>query len=153
PNVGFRLDPAEAPKVLQTAPGGKPAPVADFLKKAQSKAGEGGKARGGITAEELASVRDGDAKGDAYLYSLQQAKARYLNYQEANRELKGGNLAGVQTGKLGVEMSCENNGLRNQCRLTQTAQRRVNNTNCLEVGGVWIDEAYSADLKCVTVKA
>jgi Ca-activated chloride channel family protein len=31
--------------------------------------------------------------------------------------------------------------------------RRVGQRNCLDIGGVWIDEAFSADLKTVAVKA
>src|SRR5439155_11680985 len=40
-----------------------------------------------------------------------------------------------------------------QSQLTQSAVRRIGTTNCLEVGGVWIDENYNAKLKSVTVKA
>ena len=43
--------------------------------------------------------------------------------------------------------------LRNQCQLTQNAQRRLGDRNCLEVGGVWIDEAYKSNMTLVTVKA
>jgi Ca-activated chloride channel family protein len=31
--------------------------------------------------------------------------------------------------------------------------RRVGQRNCLDIGGVWIDEAYAADRKTVVVKA
>ena len=40
-----------------------------------------------------------------------------------------------------------------QDRLTQTANRLVQGRNCLEVGGLWIDEGFTADMKTVVVKA
>ena len=45
------------------------------------------------------------------------------------------------------------NNLRNQERLSLTANRCVHGRNCLEIGGVWIDDAYKADTKSVAVKA
>jgi len=45
------------------------------------------------------------------------------------------------------------NNLRNQNRLEQTAQRNVNSRNCLEIGGVWIDEGFDPKMPMVTVKA
>src|SRR5207237_1015230 len=45
------------------------------------------------------------------------------------------------------------NNLRNQARLTQTAQRQVAGRNCIEIGGVWIDEDFEPKMKTVTVKA
>ena len=62
-------------------------------------------------------------------------------------------LDSVQAGKLGVDLSVQTNNLRNQVRLTQTASRQVNKRNCLEVGGVWIDDAFNAKMETVTVKA
>ena len=68
------------------------------------------------------------------------------------RRLKGGK-DGYQTGKLGVDLAEASNNLRNQDRVCQTANRQVQGRNCLEVGGVWIDDAFKADTKSVTVKA
>ena len=45
------------------------------------------------------------------------------------------------------------NNLRNQSRLTQTALRQVAGRNCLEYGGVWIDEDFDAKMPSVVVKA
>ncbi len=53
----------------------------------------------------------------------------------------------------GVNLSCYTNDLKNQCRLQQTALRRVGSRNCVEIGGVWIDEGYTAKTPTVTVKA
>jgi Ca-activated chloride channel family protein len=60
---------------------------------------------------------------------------------------------GVQAGKLGVDLSLQMQNLRNQTRLDQTAVKQVNGRNCMELGGVWIDEGFNAKLSNVTVKA
>ncbi len=56
-------------------------------------------------------------------------------------------IDGVQAGKLGVDLSVQMQNLRNQTRLEQTALRNVYGRNCLEVGGVWIDEGFDAKMK------
>ncbi len=43
--------------------------------------------------------------------------------------------------------------LRNQTRLEQTALRNVYGRNCLEIGGVWIDEGFEAKMPTLIVKA
>jgi Ca-activated chloride channel family protein len=155
PNVGFHLDPSakDAPPALQNGSGKGPTPVTEFLKRAQTKAGDGASLRGVINAAELEKVPMDDAKGDRLLLSLQEARNRFHAYSEAQREMKAGNFGGVQKGKLGVDLSLDTYGLRNQVRLTQSAQRWLGTRNALEVGGVWIDEAYEAKMKTVTVKA
>ena len=155
PNVGFHLNPAakDAPPALQNEGGKGPVPVADFLKKAQKKAGEGAKTRGDFTAAGLDKVPTGEANGDKVVLSLQQARDRWNSYQMYSKEVRQGNLGGVQGGKLGVDLSCDNSCLRTQERLTQNAQRWLGTRNALEVGGVWIDESYEASMKTVSVKA
>ncbi|HYT91731.1 MAG TPA: hypothetical protein VEL76_23660, partial [Gemmataceae bacterium] len=70
----------------------------------------------------------------------------YLNLSQGKKDE-------VQTGKLGVDLSCDANQLRSQTQLSQTAVRRIGNTTCLEVGGVWVDEAFDPKMKTVTIKA
>jgi Ca-activated chloride channel family protein len=155
PNVGFFLNPGTkgTPPALNGKDGKSKIPVTEFLKKAQTKAGDGAEFRGAINAAELERVPMDDAKGDNVLRSLQQARERWTNYQNAQKEIKLGNVTNVQGGKLGVDLSLDTNGMRNQVRLVQTAQRWLGTRNALEVGGVWIDEAYEAKMKTVTVKA
>src|SRR5262249_50034535 len=43
--------------------------------------------------------------------------------------------------------------LRSQTRVGQTAVKRVGNRNCVEVGGIWIDEGFDPKMKTVTIKA
>jgi Ca-activated chloride channel family protein len=55
--------------------------------------------------------------------------------------------------KQGVDLSCYYSNLKCQTRVAQTAYRGVAGRNCMEIGGVWIDEGYDAKKPTVTVKA
>ncbi len=74
-------------------------------------------------------------------------------YDRARELLKRRDHDGVTTGKLGVDLSIEVNNLRNMTRMEQSAVRNVLGRNCMEVGGVWIDEAFTAKTAAVVVKA
>ena len=52
----------------------------------------------------------------------------------------------------GSRLGCLFNNLRCQDRVTQTAMRNVYGRNCLEIGGVWIDEGFAAAANTVVVK-
>lgn len=151
--VLFRREAGAPPAVLQGGPGGAPMPVADFLRQAQNKAGEGAAARANLAEKELAKLPSGMAKDDAGLRALQEARDRFAAQNAARGELRKGNLGNVQAGKLGVDLSVDANALRNQSQLTQNAQRWVAGRNLLDVGGVWIDETYDAKMTTIVVKA
>jgi hypothetical protein len=75
-------------------------------------------------------------------------------YEECCSALRKGNLAGVQAGRLGVDLSIQCCNLRNQSRVEQTAQRDLLGRECIEVGGIWIDTGYDVKkTKTVAVKA
>jgi hypothetical protein len=75
------------------------------------------------------------------------------NLEMAKKALAEHKLDQVQGGKLGVELSLDSSNLRNQSRVTQTAVRNVAGRNCLELGGIWIDEDFDAKTPLITVKA
>jgi Ca-activated chloride channel family protein len=85
----------------------------------------------------------------------QQLEAKYNKeaYDQAVRNFRAGNLAGNQQDKQGVDLSCYYSNLKCQTRVQQTAYRQVASRNCIEIGGVWIDEGYDAKKPTVTVKA
>ena len=56
-------------------------------------------------------------------------------------------------GRRQVDLSLQMQNLRNQTRLDNCAVRRVNGRDCLEIGGVWIDEGFNAKMEAVTIKA
>ncbi len=145
------------------AGGGKPMRVEDFAKgqaagdKADGKSGLAGN-RGAMTEKQVKDAVDQlkNEKDPAVRAKLLEDVKKYAEqkktWDDANAKLKG-DKGGYQTGQLGVDLSQAANGLRNQDRVCLTANRIVSGRNCLEVGGVWIDDAYKADTKSVTVKA
>ncbi len=140
------VPPASAPG----APGLRQINVADFAKKVQEKPGDLTGKRSQMEDEKLNKLSDG--KGDANgVYK--ETKEKKDVYDKAQVELRARRLEATQAGKLGVDLSVHNNALRMQERLTQTAQRNVFGRNCLEVGGVWIDDAFDAKMPSITVKA
>jgi Ca-activated chloride channel family protein len=134
--------------------------VTDFLKATGSKSGkkgggiDGAKARSDINEREFSRLpADADDKGDKTVASLNKAKANFENLRQFQTDLQNRNLTGLQAGRYGVEWSQNSLYLRNQCQLGNNAQRRANDRNCLEIGGVWIDEGYQSSMPTVTVKA
>jgi Ca-activated chloride channel family protein len=143
------LPPALAPR----AGGGPGLKVEEFAKQLHGTDGKNGVAEGrdkiaGDLLTKGASSAPGK-DGEAQKQALEQKKA----FDEARQFFARRELAGVQAGKLGVDLSVQMNNLRNQTRLTQTASRLVNQRNCLEVGGIWVDEKFNPKMKSVTIKA
>ena len=71
---------------------------------------------------------------------------------DANRAFKG-EKGGYQSGKLGVDLAQNSCNLKTQERVSLTANRMANGRQVLEVGGVWIDDAFKSDMKTVVVKS
>jgi len=138
---------------------GKPASTADFAKEQAAGDGKGLYANRGSNAEKqiedalgrLKNEKDAETRNRLTEEVKKLAQQKQV-WDEANSRLKG-DKGGFQTGKVGVDLSLAANNLRNQDRVSLTANRAVNGRQCLELGGVWIDEAYKADMKTVTVKA
>ena len=74
-------------------------------------------------------------------------------YDEAAKRWKEGDRVGNQVGTQGVDLALNATNLRNQSRLSQTAYRAANGRNCVEVGGVWIDDKFDAKMTTVLVKS
>jgi Ca-activated chloride channel family protein len=132
------------------APGSKPLPVVEFARQNQAKPGELAENRGKRADKELRSA--GDGKGEK-LKVLDDALEKKATYDRARRLLREKEMTAVQAGKLGVDLSVQTQNLRNQARLEQTAVRNVFGRNCLEIGGVWIDEGFDPKLTSLIVKA
>jgi Ca-activated chloride channel family protein len=169
PNVRFNGGfggggPGEAPPALMRkmmgeggAGAAKPESVSRFaqgMSKGSGKDGAFGLSRGALEEERLreaakSGLGDSDADKKALFMALTQKEA----YDRAHDALKRSDLASVQTEKLGVELSVQMNNLRNQSRLSNTALRQVAGRNCLEFGGVWIDEAFTSKMPTLAVQA
>jgi Ca-activated chloride channel homolog len=149
------------PPGLPMGANGKPGSVEDFAKQQAGDKGDGkGLAanRGAVTEKEMKEAADRlrDEKDPVTRARLAEQLLTYelskKTWDQSNAALKG-RKDGYQTGQLGVDLACASNSLRNQERVSLTANRQVYGRNCLEVGGVWIDDAYKADTKSLTVKA
>jgi Ca-activated chloride channel family protein len=138
------------------SPNGAAQKVSDFARQTNQAAGDLGKKRGALEDERLHEALNDAAGKRAFgggQSALKEAKDRKQLYDDTFRALARRDNEGVQTGKLGVDLSVDANNLRNQSQLTQTAVKQVAGRTCLEIGGVWIDEGFDAKMKAVTVKA
>src|SRR5262249_23990915 len=143
-------------------PGGVPAGLArpaggqmralDFAKQSQTKPGELAEKREKLAEDELRKAGDGKGGKDAERL-LQEASAKKAAYDKAGEACGRGAFHITQTEKLGVDLSVQMANLRNQARLEYTAQKNVQGRNCVELGGVWIDEKFDPKMKAVTIKA
>jgi Ca-activated chloride channel family protein len=147
PGVPAGLAPRGAPGA---GPASKPQSVTEFAKENQKQAGDAAAARNFYAETQL--KRAGEARG-AEKEALQGAKDKKEAFDEAKKALAQRDREKVQGGKLGVDLSEQTNNLRNQSRLEMTALRRVANRNCVELGGVWLDDGYDAKMPTVAVKA
>jgi Ca-activated chloride channel family protein len=147
------------PGIAPTGPSGKPGSVEGFAK---SQAGADGKALAGNRGanaerevkealDRLKTEKDADKRAKLTEEVLRYEMSKKV-WDESNARFKG-DKGGYQTGRLGVDLAQASNNLRNQSQLCLTANRVVQGRNCLEIGGVWIDDAYKADTKSLTVKA
>ncbi len=172
PDVSFHLDPkgggggyggTPPPALLPGAFGGpapspanptSPVTVNDFAKHIQAVPGQAAEFREKIADKAFNGPMPGDIEAESPAgKALKQTQETYQSYTKGKADLGKGNKDGYQSGNVGVNLSIASNALRQQSQLTSSAVVRVNNSNCLNVGGVWIDEAYHAKLKTVEVKA
>ena len=126
-----------------------PTKVEDFAKQQQAAPGQIYANRGTYEDNQLrkGEGKDGDNKANA------DAREKKAAYDQAQAALKRNDRNATQAGKLGVDLSCQTANLRNQARLEQTAIKQVYGRNCIEIGGVWIDEGFDSQLPTLTVKA
>ena len=157
------MPPGLAPPAGATASAGASKPLAvEFFAREQA-AGDGKKGdvatnRGAMTEKQIADAAKAlKAETDpTRRATLTEELRKYAEHKEtldrANAAFKG-RKDGYQTGKLGVDLAVTSNALRVQNQVTLTANRQVQGRNCLEVGGVWIDDGFKAESKSVVVKA
>jgi Ca-activated chloride channel family protein len=159
--------PGAAPPALYgvSGPQSNPQKVADLARKVQEKAGDLGSKRGKLEDERLKELPPAGAAGaglalpaginapTAELRALQEAKDQKSAYDKARQALQLRRQSEVQEGKLGVDLSVAGNNLRTAACQTQSAVRCVYARNCMEFGGVWIDEGFDAKMPVCTVKA
>jgi Ca-activated chloride channel family protein len=133
--------------------GTKPQSVAGYAQAVNGAPGGQTASRTAFESGKYATLPADPAKGDDKTKALREAGEKFHAYRLARAALDQRKQDEVQAGKLGVDLSVQTNFLRNQTQLEFTALRQVNGRNCLEVGGVWIDEGFTDKTPVLTVKA
>src|SRR6202035_2389767 len=85
--------------------------------------------------------------------AAKEAQGQLQNLDDTKKALDKKDLGAVQSGQLAVDVSSYNYALRNGTQVCESAVRRANARNCLEVGGVWVDDGYTPKMETVTIKA
>jgi Ca-activated chloride channel homolog len=129
--------------------GGGPVPLDDFARRALDKPGDLEKKRGDEAERDFAKLPK-DGKGDA---KLEEAKQKKELYDRARDRLGKGEKESVQTGKDGVDFAILSASLRSESKLQMTALREVQGRRIMELGGVWLDEGFTAKTKSLVIKA
>jgi Ca-activated chloride channel homolog len=129
--------------------GAKPKSVAEYAKEVNRSEATAARARLNMEGKKLAGM-PADAKAPQV---LKDAAEKLSTYQLAEGALRARRQADVQTGALGVNLAVQMQNLCNQSRLENSAVCRVAGRNCLEVGGVWIDEGFGEKTATCNVKA
>lgn len=159
PGGGRQIKVEEAAKELAKKPGdssrAREMIETDRLKKLQSEL-EGLQKK--IADDQKRGVVDKDALklndfAGKILGSVKDSQDQQSNYNAARAMYARGEFRNAQSGGLGVEIAICAQNLRNQDRLSQTATKSINGRNCLDVGGIWLDDGFTADMKAIVVKA
>ncbi len=136
--------------------------LAEFAREVQQRAGDLASSRGRFQDDSFdkfdAEAETTAASGTTPWYQSEvqrfaEAKKLKNTLDLAQGNYRSGQLRQNQINKLGVDLSHSTNNLKNQTQLEATAIRRVANRNCMEFGGVWIDEDFTAKTKTLAIKA
>ena len=155
------------PQALAPArPGEGQQKLEEFARKAQRQSGQLAGKRNEIQDAEFDSFKEGgkssslakslgSSSGPASraVRELEKARRAKQTWDRAYGNYKSGKLVDNQIQELGVDLSGCTNELKCQSRLQAKAIKNVCSRNCMEVGGVWIDEKFSDKTETVTVKA
>ncbi|CAN5284195.1 hypothetical protein BH11PLA2_BH11PLA2_10200 [soil metagenome] len=144
--------PAATKSVADQAQAAASAPGANAERKAEGLAGGRGAVQNEAVDKAIREMKPEDRRGSV-AQALEKAKADNATYNRAKDNYQGNKLGENQAGKLGVDLAVASNQLRNQDRLTITANKQVQGRNCVEIGGVWVDDKYEAKTATVVVKA
>ena len=124
--------------------------VLEFARENQSRPGQ--LAEGRATAAEKASEFAGiaGAPGAEQLKKAMDAKG---NLDRAKDALRRNDQNAVQGGKMGVDLSVQNQSFRDQITVSETAIKQISGRSMIEVGGVWIDEGFQKSMPTMVIQA
>ncbi|MBJ7497970.1 MAG: hypothetical protein JHD20_16020, partial [Gemmataceae bacterium] len=124
--------------------------VLEFARENQSRPGQ--LAEGRATAAEKASEFAGvaGAPGAEQLKKAMDAKG---DLDRAKDALRRRDQNAVQGGKMGVDLSVQNQNFRDQITVSETAIKQISGRSMIEVGGVWIDEGFQKSMPTMVIQA
>lgn len=105
------------------------------------------------TGDERKAEKKDAELAERWLGAVRAQRQQTANYEQARRAYADGRFRDNQAGQVGVDVAVCANNLRSQDRLSETANRLANGRNCLELGGMWIDEGFTSDMATCVVKA
>lgn len=124
--------------------------VLEFARENQSRPGQ--LAEGRATAAEKAFEFAGIA-GAPGAEQLKKAMDDKGALDRAKDALRRRDQNAVQGGKMGVDLSVQNQNFRDQITVSETAIKQISGRSMIEVGGVWIDEGFQKSMPTMIIKA
>jgi Ca-activated chloride channel family protein len=125
--------------------------VVEAAKEEQKKPGDVANKRGGYEEGKLAQEA-GQQGGAGGRSAAGKAIEDYRAQRAANQALRQGQNRHIQTDRVGVNLSEQFGCLKNQSCLSPRASQMVRGRNCVEYGGVWIDEGFEEKTPTLVVK-
>ena len=136
--------------LLPSSGGDENRKVLEFARENQSRPGQ--LAEGRATAAEKAFEFAGiaGAPGAEHLKKAMDAKG---DLDRAKDALRRRDQNAVQGGKMGVDLSVQNQNFRDQITVSETAIKQISGRSMIEVGGVWIDEGFQKSMPTMVIQA
>ena len=136
--------------LLPSSGGDENRKVLEFARENQSRPGQ--LAEGRATAAEKAFEFAGiaGAPGAEQLKKAMDAKG---DLDRAKDALRRRDQNAVQGGKVGVDLSVQNQNFRDQITVSETAIKQISGRSMIEVGGVWIDEGFQKSMPTMVIQA
>ena len=137
----------------------------EFARRIQAEPGALASGRGAFQDRALGRFAADESRGGPQPQAAMSAgeKASREQFEQARQLKKTLDLAHSnyqlgqwrrnQVEQVGVDLAVCTNNLKGQCQLQASAIRRVAQRRCMEIGGVWIDEAFTAQTPTVSIKA
>jgi Ca-activated chloride channel family protein len=167
-----RVGRRDAPAALAPSGGfgggyGGQAPLEDFARKLQREKGNLASSRNeyqdryfreldadpALNRPSAATAGPKPAPQEEALQRLTEAKRLKSTLDMAQSNFQRGEWRQNQVNALGVDLAVCTNNLKCQTQLQANAIRRVANRTCMEIGGVWIDEGFTAQTPTIAIKA
>lgn len=124
--------------------------VLEFALENQSRPGQLAEGRAAVAEKASEVAGAAGAPGAEQLKKAMDAKGALDRAKEAFRR---NDQKAVQGGKMGVDLSVQNQSFRDQTFVSETAIKQVSGRSMIEVGGVWIDEGFQKSMPTITIQA